>query len=399
MLNLPTQIGGAVLITLSACSLGDPGHAPRLSPPSEAERAMLERDIAAIVEEAGVVTAGVGMISGGELIWAGYFGEERDGVPADSESRFNVASITKSITAETILRLHDEGRLDIDAPMSEHFVDPDLAGDPRLGGLTARVALTHRTGFSNWRAHEEDDTLRFNFDPDTDFGYSGEGFHYLAEWAAAATDTPWPDLVRETTLEPLGLSHLRLGKTDDIVDTTVHVKTEDGAWAEPWCWPWADTCREDGGYSAADDMAISVADYAVFLVSAMRGEGYSSALLADRNTVQGVGDHKTVECRAPGLDVTMPSDPRCPRAQGFGLGYQILDYGEHHVVGHEGGDWHEVTLAYGYDDTLDGVIVFLSGPQENAVRAMPEIIDRLDPDSPMSGQYRRHLAKMETVAE
>lgn len=364
------------------------------SPTEQSDYSKMERDIADIVEETGVVTAGVGLLDGGELVWAGYFGEERPGVPADRDTRFNVASITKTVTAETILRLYDEGRVDIDTPMSDHFVDPDLAGDPRLARLTARTALTHRTGFSNWRFHEDDGLLRFNFEPDSDFGYSGEGFHYLAEWAAASTDTPWPDLVRSTTLEPLGLAHLRLGKADEIISTTAHPRSNSGEWVEPWCWPWLDRCRDDGGYSAADDMAFSVEDFATFLAAALRGDGYSEQVATDRNTVQGTGEFRTVECQGSRSGASPHVDQRCPDAQGFGLGYQILDYGDYRVIGHEGGDWHEVTLAYGYDDTLDGVIVFLSGDQESALKAMPQILDRIDPRSPMSDQYRRHLAAM-----
>ena len=76
---------------------------------------------------------------------------EAKGVPATTRTLYNVASLSKPIFAETIHRLAAAGRLSLDEPMSAYWVDPDVANDPRHERLTPRIALSHRTGFKNWR--------------------------------------------------------------------------------------------------------------------------------------------------------------------------------------------------------------------------------------------------------
>src|SRR5688572_453602 len=78
--------------------------------------------------EAGIA---VGVIRGSRLIWTGYYGGQGDGAPVSKDSLFNVASLTKPLAAETILRLVSEARISLDEPMSSHWIDPDLVGDKR----------------------------------------------------------------------------------------------------------------------------------------------------------------------------------------------------------------------------------------------------------------------------
>lgn len=58
-----------------------------------------ERELADFLHRHGIVTAGIGVIRNGEPVWDRYFGEQSPGVPATFETRFNVASITKTVTA------------------------------------------------------------------------------------------------------------------------------------------------------------------------------------------------------------------------------------------------------------------------------------------------------------
>jgi CubicO group peptidase (beta-lactamase class C family) len=111
----------------------------------------LHKTLAQIMQENKVNTAGIGVIKNGRLAFSGYYGEQAPGIPASESTRFNIASITKVVTAETILKLVDEGRISLDEPMSTYWIDPDIAGDVRHKTLTPRIALNHTTGFPNWR--------------------------------------------------------------------------------------------------------------------------------------------------------------------------------------------------------------------------------------------------------
>src|SRR5205085_5351409 len=108
-------------------------------------------------------------------------GEQSPGVAASTETIYNIASLTKPVFAELVLRLVAAGKLSLDEPMYPYWVDPDIAADPRHKLLTLRLALSHRTGFANWR-RETEGKLQFKFDPGTQYTYSGEGFQYASRY-------------------------------------------------------------------------------------------------------------------------------------------------------------------------------------------------------------------------
>jgi hypothetical protein len=137
-------------------------------------------------------------------------------------------------------------------------------------------------------------------------------------------------------------------------------------------------------------MVTTVRDYAVFMRSVMDADGYGPAIAADRDRVQaGMGDQSVVACNA------VPA-VRCPDGQGYGLGFNVLKYGDVTVLGHDGSDWSEVAIAYFSKPSRSGVILFLNAPNRRALAAMPELLERIDPASPFLPQYRRWLAEAQS---
>lgn len=98
-------------------------------------------------------------------------------------------------------------------------------------------------------------------------------------------------------------------------------------------------CRAEGSYAAADDMVTTVGDYATFLRAVVDAKGYGPALAADRDRVQSdKGDQRVVDC------TPIPAVP-CPQAQGYGLGFNVLRYGDVIILEHGGADWSELAVA------------------------------------------------------
>lgn len=358
----------------------------RLPSPSD------ERSLAAIVERHGIVTAGMGVLRGGELAWEGYFGEQAPGVPAGPETRFNVASITKTVAAETILRLAARGLLSLDEPMAPYWVDPDLAADPRHLRLTPRMALSHTTGLPNWRFFLPGGKLAFVRPPGESYGYSGEGLEYAARFAERKLGRPFPELAAEMVLEPLRMARTRLAvRRADTAGIARPVDAE-GTFHGYFCRPeGAGWCRQEGSWSAADDMVTTVRDYAAFLRSVADGEGYGDggAMAADRDRVQSDKEKdRVVDCGA------LPAAP-CPDRQGYGLGFNVLRYGGVTVLGHGGADWAELAVAYVAKPSRSGVLIFLNAPNRRALAAMPELLELVDPRSPFLQEQRRWLAQAE----
>lgn len=347
-----------------------------------------EQEIAGILRRYGITTAGVGVIRDGELVWDRYYGEQSPGVPATAATRFNVASVTKTVTAETILRLVGQGRLSLDEPMAAYWVDPDIAADPRRLQLTPRMALSHSTGFPNWRFFLRGGKLAFVNDPGEGYAYSGEGLEYVARFAERKLGRPFPGLVQETVLDPLGMAATSLVVRRDEAEAVARATGPDGTFAGYWCRPeGGGRCRPEGDWSAADDMVTTVRDYAVFLRAVADADGYGPALAADRNRVQtDKGADSIVDC------ASVPTEA-CPDAQGYGLGFNVLRYGDRLVLEHGGADWSELAVAYVSTPDRSGVIIFLNAPNADALAAMPEVLALVDPASPMLGEYRRWLAR------
>jgi CubicO group peptidase (beta-lactamase class C family) len=107
------------------------------------------------------------------------------GPPADGKTLYPVASLTKPITAEVILRLASAGKLSLDEPISRYWFDPDIKDD-LWSLLTPRLCLTHQAGFPNWR-YQTKNKLVFQFESGTRTGYSGEGHEYVARFAEKKT--------------------------------------------------------------------------------------------------------------------------------------------------------------------------------------------------------------------
>jgi CubicO group peptidase (beta-lactamase class C family) len=379
------------LLVSAACAHAEPtassdnarGHVP---PPP----ASLDRALADVMAKNGVVTAGVGLIDDGKLVWTGYYGEQEPGVPASEKTRFNVASITKTVAAETALRLVAEGKLDLDAPLAPYWVDPDIAHDPRREQLTARMVLNHTSGFPNWRFFRADRKLTFENNPGATYGYSGEGFEYLARAIENKLRQPFPRLVETYVFQPIGMTASTLEIRREGLTNLARPVDEQGVFPGYYCRPNGGGCREDGSYSAADDMIVTVPDYARFLISVMSGKGYdsklASKLTSERNRVQtDKGKDRVVDCKADAA--------ACPHSQGYGLGFEVIDYGKFKVIGHGGSDWSELAIAYFYEPSDDAAIVFLNAPNRRALSAMPELISLLDPHSPYLSHYRAWLAR------
>ena len=121
----------------------------------EIEKLMVEKNVPAL---------GIGIIEDGELRQIMVYGELKKETPAPYNAIFNVASLTKPISALLTLTLVSNGDWNLDEPLYHYWVDPDIKDDPYLEILTTRHVLTHQTGFDNWRWMNKLNKLTFNFE-------------------------------------------------------------------------------------------------------------------------------------------------------------------------------------------------------------------------------------------
>lgn len=343
------------------------------------------QSFAQITQQYEITTATAGIIHEGALTWSAITGEVGPGAPASSATLFNVASLTKLITAETTFRLVAKDMLELDTPFSDVYVDPDLSGDTRHQALTPKLALTHTTGFPNWRFFLPDNTLTFQNSPGSAFGYSGEGFEYLQHYLEHRFKQHFPDLVAEHLLQPLNMRNTFLRVERKNLGRIAHAKTQHGEWLHAYCRP-GGWCRSDKDYSAADDLVTTVDDFAKLLIHAAQQQSH------------GLGPDRTEHLIAKGSQSLLPCDnewiSKCPQAQGFGLGWEVLKFQDHTYLFHGGSDWSQLAVAYVKPASMSGILIFLNGLPQNTHQAMPKLIRLLDPESPIAEHYDLRLSKM-----
>lgn len=190
-------------------------------------------------------------------------------LPATTETRFRVGSVSKILTAHAVVRLAADGRLDLDAPIQTYV--PDFPEKP--WPITARALATHTAGIRHYTLFESvmpndvrhttataglerfaGDSLLFQ--PGDRYAYTSYGYNLLGAAVEGASGKPFPEAMRELVLEPLGLTATAPDTLppgpDRAVDYessrsgTVHPATPDDT---SYKWP-------SGGYiSTAEDLA------------------------------------------------------------------------------------------------------------------------------------------------
>ncbi|HEX8393401.1 MAG TPA: serine hydrolase domain-containing protein [Longimicrobium sp.] len=362
-------------LILAAC-------APRASSsaaPAPAPEAAPARRISALTDEVDrqaplwlvrhqVPSVAIAYIRNGRVAWTRVYGEQAPGVPATPATLYNVASLAKPVSAETMLRLAAAGRVSLDEPLAGFWVDPDVAADPRHQRLTPRIALSHRTGFPNWRFQTEGKTLAFQRDPGTTLGYSGEGFEYARRFAQQKLDAEWESLARRYVMGPLRMNSTTYTHPAAAARVALPFGRE-GRYGEP--------SVQDSAL-ASDDLYTTVGDYAAFLTGVIRRDGLPAAYAAQRDSMHVVNEESTARCDRAAV-------AHCPRV-GMGLGWEILEFGGETVRMHSGADWGESTLAFYFAETGDGAVILTNGA--NGMKVSLEAVELLFPATRLADYAR-----------
>ncbi len=173
-----------------------------------------------------------GVTLGDALIHARGIGTLRVGEEAtpDVDSVFRIASMTKSLTAATVLSLRDAGILGLDDPVARHV--PDLVGlrGPTADSppITVRHLLTMSAGLPTddpWGDRQQGldldrfaELLRagptFAWTPGLRFEYSNLGYGILGRAIANVAGREYKDVVRERLLDPLGMTATTFERSD-----------------------------------------------------------------------------------------------------------------------------------------------------------------------------------------
>ena len=158
------------------------------------------------------------------LDWQGVAGEADAGRPVTPDTMFAMASVTKPVLAALTLRLAEQGKLDLDAPIAEYLPD---GLDVDTNGATVRHALGHRSGIGEHtvdpdffeavtgepeRTWTPEEVVAYagppSFEAGSGWEYSNTNYVLVALALAEVTGEPVGTLLRRELLDPAGIDRL-----------------------------------------------------------------------------------------------------------------------------------------------------------------------------------------------
>lgn len=160
---------------------------------------------------------------GNNIRYANGFGlaDLENSVPVKATTVFRTASIAKPMTATAVMRLAEQDKLDLDAPIQEYcpafpekrwpITARQLLG--HLGGIRSYTSLAEATGTRHYPTVVEslalfkDDPLLH--EPGTKYTYSSYGYNLLGCAIEGASGMPYEDYMRENVFRPAGMSQTR----------------------------------------------------------------------------------------------------------------------------------------------------------------------------------------------
>lgn len=257
-----------------------------------------------------------GLVREGHLCWTAHRGDPAvDAHPTDVQYR--IGSITKTFTAVLVMRLRDEGRLDLDTPVGQLVPDAP-AGDRTVGQLLGHASgLRAETSGQWWERTAGRDWAQLTGPLAADavrhpagrrFHYSNLGYAVLGRIVESLRGSSWEQCLRTEILQPLGMARTTAHATAPAAaGTAVH--------------PWApitlpEPAPDYRAMAPAGQLWSTVGDLARW-VRFLLGES------------EGVLDPGTVaEMAVPGLSDTEGGE--------YGLGLQIRTHEGHTLAGHGG---------------------------------------------------------------
>ena len=222
------------------------------------------------MELTGTPGISLAFVNDGKVVYELNTGKSAPDKEVTKQTIFEGASLSKPLFAYFTMKLVEKEILNLDTPLHTYLPYADIAHDERYKKITARMVLSHQTGFPNWRTDSPGEDLFLNFEPGTGFEYSGEGYQYLALVLQQLTGTNpsgLQELFEKDVSGPLGMTRTRFIQNDAIMDNKA-LAFKKGSWEE----------LNDFGsdeFGAAYGIHSSAGDFAKWLVALMQKKGLS----------------------------------------------------------------------------------------------------------------------------
>jgi CubicO group peptidase (beta-lactamase class C family) len=211
------------------------GARPGPAPPQPTDIAGFRQAAQAILTREHVPGAGIALVTRDGIVWSGGIGKADLATNQDvtDQTMFRVGSISKSFIALALLKLQEEGRINLNAPVGA--VAPGIPIGNRWEGshpITIAEVLEHAAGFDDMLVSEVynlpgppdisplDVLRRFpqpltaRWPPGTHMAYSNPGYGVAGFLIEQVTKEKFEDFIQQNILVPLGMAQSSFFLTD-----------------------------------------------------------------------------------------------------------------------------------------------------------------------------------------
>ena len=221
-----------------------------------------------------------GLVVDGQLVYKNSYGytDVEKKIPATSASLFRIASMSKSFTGMAILKLRDEGKLNLDDPAYLYIPELKNIKYPTADApqISIRHLLTHGAGFPEdnpWGDRQLADNdkdliefigkqISFSNPPGIAYEYSNLGFAMLGKIISKVSGMRYQDYIKKNILEPLGMKTTTYEYGDVPADKLAHgYRWLNDKWNEETLLH--DT--KDGSWGAMGAMISSIDEFANYM--------------------------------------------------------------------------------------------------------------------------------------
>ncbi len=179
-----------------------------------------------ILEQTGASSMTVGFYADGRIVWTegfGYADKAEKRAPSE-DTMFGIGSTSKMIATVAAMILVDQGRVDLDEPVTTYIPDFEMLSS-EYAQVTVRMLLNHSPGFPGSMYHNSETTT-----PITDYAdqlveglkyerlkhmpgfmqtYCNDGFTLIEELVKDVSGSDFPQFVQDEIFNPLGMGRSR----------------------------------------------------------------------------------------------------------------------------------------------------------------------------------------------
>lgn len=323
---------------------------------------MLERFIAREITDKQLPALSIALVDDQQVVWAKGFGfaDPKEKTPATAETVYRVGSVSKLFTDIAVMQLVEQGKLDLDAPVSRYL--PDFNPRNPFGKpITLRQLMSHRSGLArespvgNYFAPTEPSLAKtvaslnktsLVYAPEMRSKYSNAAIATVGYVLERTQRQPFAKYLKRAVLDPLGLSHSSFEPAPEINKRL----------AKAYMWSIDgrvfDAPTFQLGISPAGSMYTTVTDLARFMSALFAGGRGANGQVLKPTTLE---------------QMWTPQFASQGQKAGFGIGFHLAEINGHRLIGHGGAIYGFATSLEAMPEAKLGAVVVTTKDSANAV--------------------------------